>query len=201
MIFWAGGFVCIMTLALEFEPVCYVFAWVDKFGKIADFLHEIPILGDMLSTCSVDKVGTVAAALCWGLWCITSLVACCLDRDGNCCGRRSKKRDAHPETGAYETLMPMQYVGDTPKPGFVVSGRPIENGPSYFDQGQVPAYYGAPVDASKRKLLHQSPSPSAQWPTPAPQYHSPAFQRYSPVPQYASPQSDYATPPIDRWSR
>ena len=131
---------------------------VDKFGKIEEFLDNVPILGNMLQDCLIDKLAAVAAALCWALFCITSLASCCTNRDGTCRGRRSKKNNGHPEMGEAEALMPVNLENGTVKPGLVMSETPVEVQPPYLGPIEQTGYDVPSVDPSRRKLPPDSPS-------------------------------------------
>lgn len=203
LIFWIAGFVSVATLAIEYEPVCYVFEWVDKFGKIKELLDNLPVLGNMLQNCLIEKLAATAAAFCWSLFCITSIAACCMDRDGTCCGRRSKQNNTQPEMGVAEDLIPTYLENGTAKPGFVASGTPVEIQPPCFTPIERTAYDIPSVDHSRRKLPPYSPSSITQWSTATPgsRYYQTGVENYSPALQYSfsTPnRGDFSNRPLGR---
>ena len=166
----------VVLLVAEYSEVCVPFDYISKIHIFDKIIERYPVLDDILPTCELDFAATAAAATCWALWCVKSLMACCTDRDGKCCGAgKRKKRDAG--IVACESFMPTQTFSETSKPGLIV--RASDTGSSAKDSF----------------IINQAPA------TPAPRYSSPPSQYYSPVPQYSSPQSDFAVAPTDRWGR
>lgn len=150
-------------LVVEYGPLCLAFEYL---GRVPDFhkvLSEIPILDDISPLCKVIFAAAVAAAISCALWCITSLAACCIDRNGHCCGDRRKIKNVQSnETQAHEMGLsrPMEYN----------STLPLVAGASLLPSLQKGSFLvkGTPLSLT----------------TPASQYYSTATQSYPPTPQY-----------------
>lgn len=113
---WIAGFVCAILLVAEYSLVCYPYRYVSLLKPLVKVLEKNPILNDIIPSCDIDMVATVAAGVACSLFCITALAGCCVDRHGNCCGKR-KKASAHAEArlgGGSEIRKPEFGVGVEP---------------------------------------------------------------------------------------